>query len=232
MDTSIQHARLVKTARIAGLWYLLLAVSGVFGFMVFHPRIFVGDDPQQTLNNVIDLAPVARTRLFFELLIIVAQALTAVWFYKLFCGINRWAALVLAIWGTVNAVIIMVSATSMSAIIDIAGSSFSTPREKIIGVQILMGIIANAWSVGGLFFGLWLLPMGYMVITSRSMPLWLGRILIAGGAGYLLQTCLNCAGFQSAYTGMLVIPATAGEFWMIAYLLVYGIRAVPVGSRA
>ena len=30
----------------------------------------------------------------------------------------------------------------------------------------------------------------------------------------------------------LVIPATAGEFWMIIYLLVWGVRRTPVVSPA
>jgi hypothetical protein len=31
-------------------------------------------------------------------------------------------------------------------------------------------------------------------------------------------------GVSGAWVDMLVIPATAGEFWMIAYLLIFGIR--------
>jgi hypothetical protein len=31
-------------------------------------------------------------------------------------------------------------------------------------------------------------------------------------------------GFQHALLNVLTIPATIGEFWMIGYLLIYGIR--------
>ncbi len=220
----MEQKQLLITARITGVWYLILAVSGILGFVIFHPQVFVTDDPQKTVNNLINLGSVARIRLLFELVIIVSQALAAVWFYKLFYRINKWAAATLAIWGTVNAVVIVVSAIAMSAAIEIANSAFPTLREKAVSIQLLTEIVTNAWSVGGLFFGLWLIPMGYIVTSSRRMPLWLGRILIIGGIGYLLQTFINCLGVTSPYTNILVIPATVGELWMVGYLLIYGIR--------
>lgn len=226
----MEHKQLIRTARLAGVWYLLLAISGILGFMIFHPQIFVADDPRQTLSNLTTLESVSRIRLLLELGIIVSQALAAVWFYKLFEGINRWAASSLGIWGTVNAVVIMVSAISMSSAIEIANSSAQTYEEKIILIQLLAHVIKNAWGVGGLFFGLWLIPMGYIVTSSKRMPVWLGRTLIAGGAGYLILTVLKYAGIDSSYVDSLVVPATLGEFWMIGYLLMYGIR--PAGDGA
>jgi hypothetical protein len=221
---TIEQKQLIKTARLTGLWYLILAISGLLGFLIFHPQIFISGDPQKTLTNLTELESTARVRLLFELLIIVSQALAAVWFYRLFREINKWAATVLGIWGTVNAVVIVVSAIAMNSAIEIANSSLPNLQEKGIMIQLLGQLITNAWSVGGLFFGLWLMPMGFIVISSGRMPVWLGRILFIGGIGYILQTIVICAGVQSPYSDILVIPATVGEFWMIGYLLIFGIR--------
>lgn len=219
----MEQQQLLTTARLTGLWYLLLAVSGIMGFMVFHPQVYLSNDPEKTLSNLMNHASAARMRLLFELVIIVSQALAAVWFYKLFKEINQWAATVLCIWGTVNSVVIMVSAISMNAAIDIAASS-QTIQEKTLVIQLLGNLIANSWSIGGLFFGLWLLPMGYIIISSKRMPVVLGYVLVAGGIGYLLQTFLNAAGVQHKYLSLLVMPATAGELWIVGYLLILGIR--------
>lgn len=219
----MEQKQLLTTARLTGFWYLLLAVSGIMGFMVYHPQVYVTNDPEKTLSNLINNASIARMRLLFELVIIVSQALAAVWFYKLFSNINKWAATVLCIWGTVNSVVIMVSAISMNAAIDIAHSS-QTLQEKMVLIQLLSKLIANSWSIGGLFFGLWLLPMGYIVISSKRMPVALGYVLLAGGIGYLVQTFLISAGVQHKLLNFLVMPATAGELWMIGYLFIFGIR--------
>ena len=218
-----KQRELVKTARIAGIWYLLLAISGILGFMVFHPQVY-SNDPEKTLTNLTDSESLSRLRLLFELLLVLSQALAALWFYKLFRSISDWKAWAVGIWGTINAVVIMISAISMAAAIQIAHSSAQPYEDKVLLVELLGQLITHSWNVGGLFFGLWLLPMGHIVVTSKRWPLWLGRILILGGAGYIISTLLYYMGIKNALLDVLTIPATIGEFWMIGYLLLYGIR--------
>jgi hypothetical protein len=222
-----QQNELVTTARTAGTWYLIMAISGILGFLIFHPQVFDSEDPQKTLTNLTDLESIARTRLLLEFAIIVSQALTAVWFYKLFRNINEWAAWTVGIWGMINSVVIMISAISMGSAIDIASSS-QTVEDKVILIELLSSLVTNAWGIGGLFFGLWLIPLGYIITSSRRMPIWLGRTLIVGGIGYLLSTTINYIGIEIPFSGYLTVPATVGEFWMIGYLLIFGIRPVNV----
>ena len=218
-----KQGQLVVTARTAGIWYLLMAISGVLGFLIFHPQVFDSADAQKTLTNLMDNASVARTRLLLEFAIIVSQALTAVWFFRLFRNTNEWAAWSVGVWGMVNSIVIMISAISMGSAIEIANSS-QTMADKLILIELLSSVISNAWGIGGLFFGLWLIPLGYIITSSRRMPVWLGRTLIAGGIGYLLSTTFNYLGIESPVIGYLTLPATIGEFWMIGYLLIFGIR--------
>ena len=225
MTLNDEQSELVTTARTAGIWYLIMAISGILGFLIFHPQVFDSENSQKTLTNLIDLESLARTRLLLEFAIIVSQALTAVWFYKLFRNINEWAAWAVGIWGMINSVAIMISAISMASAIEIASSS-QTVEDKVILIELLSSLVANAWGVGSLFFGLWLIPLGYIVISSKRMPVWLGRTLIIGGIGYLLSTVINYMGIKSTMSGFLTIPATIGEFWMIGYLLIFGIRPV------
>lgn len=225
MPTIDKQSALVSTARTAGIWYLMMAISGILGFLIFHPQVFDSEDPQKTLTNLIDLESLARTRLLLEFAIIVSQALTAVWFYKLFRNINEWAAWSVGIWGMINSIAIMISAISMGSAIEIASSS-QIIEDKLILIELLSGIISNAWGVGGLFFGLWLIPLGYIITSTKRMPIWLGRTLIAGGIGYLISTTINYIGIESPLLGYLTVPATVGEFWMIGYLLIFGIRPV------
>lgn len=215
---------LKKDARITGLCYLSLAIFGVLGFLVFHPKIFIVGEPAATLQNIIGNESAIRTRLLLELGIVLSQVLTAVWFYKLFRPINEWASMAVAIWGTVNAVAILISAISMGAMINVAASSFSTD-EQILLISVLHNVISNAWAAGSLFFGLWLIPMGYIVIHSSRMPVWLGYTLIMGGLGYVLSTFFHYSGIESSFLDYLTLPATIGEFWMIGYLLIFGIRS-------
>lgn len=218
-----QQKELVGTARIAGVWYLVLAIAGVVGFLVLHPQIYVSGDLPQTVANLSEHETIARLRLLLEFAIVISQALAAVYFFKLFKDINHVASWALAAWGTMNAGVIMISAIAMGGAINVANTTLIM-SDKLIMIQIFDQFIKNAWGVGSLFFGLWLIPMGYIVASSQRMPLWLGRTLILGGVGYIASAFLSYAGFHFSWVDMLTIPATIGEFWMIGYLLVFGIR--------
>jgi len=218
-----QQKELVRAARLAGIWYLVLAISGVVGFLVLHPQIYVSGDLAQTVANLREHETIARLRLLLEFAIVVSQAVAAVYFFKLFKDINHVASWALAAWGTMNAGVIMISAIAMGGAINVANGTLPV-SDKLIIIQIFDQLIRNAWSVGGLFFGLWLIPMGYIIVSSQRMPVWLGRTLILGGAGYIASAFLSYAGFSIPWIDMLTIPATIGEFWMIGYLLIFGIR--------
>lgn len=124
----------------------------------------------------------------------------------------------------VNAIVILISSISMSSAIGIAHSGILEMSDKVVMIHIYLGIISNAWGVGGLFFGLWLFPMGYIIVKSRRMPVWLGRVLVLGGLGYLVSTIIHYMGINLSINSFLVLPATIGEFWKIGYLLIFGIR--------
>ncbi len=214
---------LINTARKAGVWYLVLAISGVLGFLVLHPQVYLSNDLPQTISNLREHETLARIRLLAEFVIILSQAIAAVYFFRLFKDINHFASWALAAWGTMNAGVIMISAIAMAGAIDVASATLPE-NDRLIMIQIFVQVIKSSWGVGSLFFGLWLIPMGYIVISSRRMPLWLGPILLLGGAGYLGSAFLSYAGFTFSWIDWLTIPATIGEFWMISYLLIFGIR--------
>lgn len=52
-----KESHIATTARIAGVWYLALAISGILGFLIFHPKIFDSKDAQKTLINLMNQTP-------------------------------------------------------------------------------------------------------------------------------------------------------------------------------
>jgi hypothetical protein len=215
-----------RTARATGVWYLVLAILGILGYLVVRPQVYVADDPAATLSNLVEREGLARLGLGLELGLVAVGAVLAVWFYKLFRRFNPGAAWAVAVFGIVNAVAIMASALFMAAALAVAGDAGLAPGGDVAATtQLMFELSSHSWGVGSLFFGLWLIPMGYAVITSKLMPIWLGRALIAGGAAYLVSVFLDYA--IDAPTWLvegLPFVATVGEFWMLGYLLLRGVR--------
>lgn len=216
-----------QTARMTGVWYLALGIFGMISFLVIRPEIYIDGDPAATLTNLTENASLARIGVGAELVVVLAQALAALWFYKLFAGLNRVAAVGVMAFGLVNAVAISVSALFMATAVTVAGDVALAPgADAAATVGLLAELSENAWGVGNLFFGLWLIPMGWVILQTSRMPRVLGWLLIIGGAGYVLSGLVlyTIADVPMLVINGLPIGAAIGEFWMIGYLLVKGIR--------
>jgi hypothetical protein len=215
----------VRTARIAGLWYLGLAIAGLCGFMLVRARLYAPHDPQHTLAQLAGHPWLARAGIAFELGVVITQAMAAVWFFRLFRSVDALAAGALAAFGLVNATAILVSAAFLGAAFEIAlDPGRISGLDPAGAAQLLYLGSGQLWTVGAVFFGLWLIPMGQLVLRSGWMPRTLGWTLLAGGVGYLLSAFLGWVPALSSVATVATLPATVGEFWMIGYLLWRGTR--------
>ncbi|MEU1971645.1 DUF4386 domain-containing protein [Microbacterium sp. NPDC019599] len=212
-----------RTARATGAWYLAVAVTGMLGFLVIRPQLYIADDPAASLANVTENAALAHLGLGLEMALVVVQALTAVWFYKLLRPIAPTAGFAVAAFGLLNGAAVMASGVFLATALWVAESPVADP---VGAVGLLDQLSTNAWGMGSLFFGLWLIPMGWAAITTGRMPVLLGWLLVVGGVAYLVSAFAGYAvadapAWATDYPPFL---ATIGEFWMIGYLLTVGIR--------
>jgi Domain of unknown function (DUF4386) len=215
-----------RTARATGLLYLGLGVTGMLGYLLVRNQIFVADDPAGTLANLTERAGLARVGIALEMGTVLTQALAAVWFFRLFRTVDSFAAGSLAAFGVVNAVMISASAALLAGALDVAGDSALAPgADAAATAQLLTVLSEHFWGVGAIFFGLWLIPMGSLVVRSGWLPRSLGQLLMAGGVGYILSAFVAYL-FTDADTiaDLMTLPATVGEFWIIGYLIIRGTR--------
>ena len=103
-----------RTARIAGLSYLGLAVSGMVGFLLIRQQLHVPDDAARTAANLIEHEGLARLGIAADLTVALTQAVAAVWFFRLFRSADPVAAGAVAAFGLANSVVVLV-ATMFSA---------------------------------------------------------------------------------------------------------------------
>nr|MDT0658677.1 DUF4386 domain-containing protein [Micromonospora sp. DSM 115978] len=148
--------------------------------------------------------------------------------HRLFRTAHPLAAHGIVAFGLVVATVGLVGAALLGTAVRVAVDPVGDPAAT---VQVLYLVSDNLWGVGALFFGLWLIPMGWCVLCSGWMPRALGWILVAGGVGYALGAFLRYLA-PDAYLAVevLAFPAHIGEFWMVGYLLIFDVRRPAVGS--
>jgi hypothetical protein len=237
MSTVTSTARLTRTsrptgtagvtsaARFTGLAYLGLAISGLLGFMLVRQQLYVPGEAVTTAANLVAHESLARLGIALDLTGVVAQALAALGFFRLFRGVHQVAAASIAAFGLVNAVVILLGTAFSATALGVAVSGAGTVADRAADAQLLYDLNGAVWDVGGIFFGLWLIPMGWLVLRSGSMPRLLGWLLVIGGVGYVLGTYLGLlAPGAASLSDVLTVPATAGELWMVGYLLVAAAR--------
>ena len=209
------------TTRITGFMYLGLAITGMVAFLFARQKLYVPEDAMTTATNFFVQEGLARIGIAAELALVAFQALTAVWFFKLFRNVNSFAAGSLATFGSINAVLILIGTAAWLSSFMTATSTGVTPTpDQANSAYMLFNLHETTWMVGKLFFGLWLIPMGYLVGAAK-MPKLLSWSLIAGGLGYFISLFLQilAPGISTGIIESLTIPADIGEFWIIGYLL-------------
>jgi hypothetical protein len=93
-------------------------------------------------------------------------------------------------------------------------------------VLVLLDLHHYGFVIAQIFFGLWLVPLGYLAYRSAMFPRPLGVALIVGGACYLagmLAVFLIPDSGEKINT-LVTIPSTIAELSMVLYLLVVGVR--------
>lgn len=222
----------LRLARTAGILYLTLAATGVGGFLLVRPRLYDADDPATTLARLMADDALARAGVALELGIVLTQALVALWLFRLFRSVDGVAAGTVLAFGLVNAVAILGSAAMLATAHSVAKDPGLAPGgDAEATVQLAYTVSDHLWGVAAVFFGLWLIPLGLLVLTSGWMPRPLGWLLIAGGLGYTLSAFVSSLlPDVGGPAELLTVPATLGEFWLLGYLLVRGTRRGTVSS--
>jgi hypothetical protein len=227
-----------RIARTTGLFYLGFFIIGILGTLVVRTQLFDKHDAAGTLTNLLAHESLARVGIALELGIVLVQILTAIWLFRLFRGVDPFAAWMLVVFGIANAVVILGSAAMLTAALAVAQDAVSAATGGTAAtVQLLYLVSEYIWAVGGLLFGLWLIPMGHLAIRSGWLPRLLGWLLFAGGIGYIAGAFLGSMFPENTTVSqLLTAPGAIGELWIMAYLLIVGVRhhaaAAPLRERA
>ena len=221
-----------KNARTAGLMYLIMAITGGFGIMYVPVNIIVAGDISATARNMMDSEFLVRVSVFSNLISQTIFIFLALSLNRLFKEVNaNYARLLLTLVVIAVPISFLNSLNLVAAQILVSGSDYLNIFDSGQRNALMMFFI-NMYEQGiiivEIFWGLWLLPFGLLVIKSKFIPKIIGVFLVIGCFSYLLEsfTGFFLPDYSEIVSPYLMLPLIIGEFSIIFWFLIKGVRTI------
>ncbi|MEK7266607.1 MAG: DUF4386 domain-containing protein [Pseudomonadota bacterium] len=209
--------------RIAGVTYLGVVLTGIFTLAYAPGRLIFSGDPAATS------AAISANPGLFDAANYASLAMSA-FFLALPFALSRF----LSPYGAnASRVMIVFVAASIPLTLAAAAQNFELAHLVRAGGASAEAVAAklsahNRWmDYASIFWGLWLAPLGWLILKSGAIPRVLGLLLFAGCAGYLANF-FGPALYQGyedlSFPGWISKAGSIGEIGTCLWLLVMGAR--------
>jgi hypothetical protein len=229
-----------RTARFAGLLYLLASIPGAFALVYVPGKLSVASgDAAAKADRIRASEGLLRTGIAAELVATALFIFVALVLYRLFQPTSPGPALAMMVLILMSVPISCLDVLTEVAALDFAGaggagkylSAFDAAERDALAYlcmrQHFFGLM-----VAGIFWGLWLFPFGICVIRSGFIPRVLGILLMIAGCGYVARSFSELVLPQAAdAVGRVAGILSVAELPIILWLLIWGAKPQTTAAR-
>jgi Domain of unknown function (DUF4386) len=212
---------MLSTARLAGVLYAVVVVTGIFSLAYVPAQYTVAGDEAATMAKIVATEPMFRAGIAAAVVCYLAFMLLPLALYRLFRFVDPVAAQLMVAFALVSIPMALLNLGRRLDVLD-ALQAGDTAR----GAE-LLAAYGNGLEMVQLFWGLWLLPLGWLVLRSAAIPRVLGVFLVLGCFGYLINVFggILMPGFADLDgVRYISIPRSIGEIGTCLWLLIMGAR--------
>ncbi len=218
-----------KSARTSGMLYLIVVVTGIFSLIYVPSQLNVPGDALATVNNIMASATLFRLGIVSLMINQIAFLLLPFMLYQMLHYVSKNAAVLMVAFAVVSVPIAMVGiAYKLDVLSLLSGAGYLetfTTAQLHAKVMLSLSAYSNAILVTTIFWGLWLLPFGYLVFKSGFLPRILGVLLMLGCFGNLIDVfagVLVPGHTASVISNFVTLPSGFGEIGICLWLLIMG----------
>ena len=226
----------IEMGRIAGALYFAVVITGIFSLAYVPSRIPANGTLESFISHVSSSESLYRAGIAALFVNQIAFLLLPLALFHILQGTNRKAATAMVAFACAGIPVALVAASHRLEILTLVTSASRDPltgQALLTQVDSALASYRSTMLVANLFWGLWLLPLGYLVIKSRCIPRFLGVFLILGCIGYCIDvfcTILVPDYRNSAFSEYATLPAAVGEIGAALWLLIAGAKSRQPGN--
>lgn len=216
--------------RFAGLLYLLASIPGFFALLYVPSKIIVHGNATATAHNIATHQTLYRLGIAADLIGQTLFVFVALALYHLLKGVNQRHALAMLTLILVAIPIAFVNEVdAIASLVLVRGtdflSVFDEPQRNALAM-LFLNLRGHGFDVAGIFWGLWLFPLGLLVYRSSFIPRILGVLLMIACFAYLANsfTALVLPEYETIVARWMN-PLQLAEMVFMLWLLVRG--AIP-----
>jgi hypothetical protein len=220
-----------KTARLAGFFYLIVILTGLFSLMYVPSKLIVWENPVLTFQNISSSVQLFRLSIASSIICYIAFTLLPFTLYQLLKNVDGVYAKLMVILALISIPISFINLQNKFSVLTIIEGADYLKVFDVKQLQAQMMLLLSSYNKGLLiaqvFWGLWLFPFGYLVYKSDFLPKILGVFLMLGCFGYLINVFgRTVVSHFSDYSisNYITLPATIGEIGTCLWLLMAGVR--------
>jgi uncharacterized protein DUF4386 len=226
-----------KAARVAGALYLLMVLIGPFALIYVPNRLIVRGNAAATATNILAHETMFRLGIVADLIGTVIFILAVMALYRLLSGVNTTLAVHMVALALVSAGVGFLNVLNHIAALTLFRGAeflavFDKPQREALAMLFLR-LYGQGIAINEIFWGLWLLPFGLLVMRSGFLPRILGVLLIINCFAWVAEslTSLLLPAYVSIVHRYATIPEI-GEILIMLWLLIKGARVRPLAAAA
>jgi len=208
-------------ARRAGLLYVLAGSLSPFAYLYVPTVLLVESDALATAERVRASEGLLRAAIVAELYGATLLVFASLALYQLFKRVDPKSSALMAALMLVSVPISYVNAlfhiAPLILLKNAAIASVMGPEQVAAQITMFLRLHNYGLVINQFFWGLWLFPIGSLVMRSGFIPRWLGIPLFFAGTGYVLHSL-----------GILLLPPALR--WITQYGQVLGVGELPLFS--
>jgi hypothetical protein len=204
-----------KTARIAGVFYLLVVLTGIYSLAYVPSKLIVLSNAQVTFSNIVQHQSLFRLSIVAGIICYISFLILPIVLFRLLNHINKNYAIAMVALSVVSvpfSLFNLMYKVNMLTLINNSGKLNLALDTVQTQVMLQLNFYNNGIQLVSIFWGLWLFPFGYLVYKSDFLPKILGLFLMAGCFGYIVKFIGSFLFYDSQLTFLKYasLPATIG----------------------